>query len=116
MVTYSSIRLGDAPAGHKRFEGDEKTPEGAYTISGRNPGSRYHLSLRISYPNPSDRAYAARFNRSPGGDILIQSQPNGPVLGRIPFDWTGGCIALSNGEMDQVWRLVSNGTRVLIRV
>lgn len=58
IARYSNIRFGNAPDGHKRFEGDERTPEGRYTINGRNPGSRYHLSLRISYPNSTDRAYA----------------------------------------------------------
>jgi murein L,D-transpeptidase YafK len=115
VVTYANIKLGDAPIGHKRFEGDEKTPEGAYTISGRNPGSRYHLSLRISYPNAADRAFAARFKRRPGGDIFIHGQPNGFAIGRIPSDWTDGCIALSNAEMDQVWQLVATGTKVTIR-
>jgi murein L,D-transpeptidase YafK len=113
--TYTGIKLGDAPVGHKQFEGDEKTPEGHYTISGRNPGSRYHLSLRISYPNAADRAFAVRNRRSPGGDIFIHGQPNGYPLARIPTDWTDGCVALSNTEMDEVWRLVKTGTKITIR-
>lgn len=113
--TYRDVRLGDAPVGHKRFEGDEKTPEGRYTVSGRNAASRYHLSLRISYPNVADRAYAARLGRSPGGDIFIHGQPNYSPLARIPTDWTDGCIALSNAEMDEVWKLVRTGTPVTIR-
>jgi murein L,D-transpeptidase YafK len=105
---YRDIKLGDVPVGHKQFEGDEKTPEGRYRISGRNGGSRYHLSLRISYPVTKDRAAAARAGRSPGGDIFIHGQPNGSPLARIPTDWTDGCIALSNAEM-------ANGTPVTIR-
>jgi murein L,D-transpeptidase YafK len=115
VATYANIKLGDAPIGPKRVEGDEKTPEGRYTISGRNPGSRYHLSLRVSYPNTADKAAAARLGKSPGGDIFIHGQPNGSPLTRIPSDWTDGCIALSNAEIKQVWRLVKNGTRITIR-
>lgn len=74
---YQPVYFGDAPNGHKQFEGDERTPEGDYIIDGRNPNSSYHLSLRISYPNDHDRAYAAQFGRSPGGDIFIHGQPNG---------------------------------------
>ena len=115
VITYRTIKLGDAPLGHKQFGGDEKTPEGRYTISGRNGGSHYHLSLRISYPNAADRAFAARNHRTPGGDIFIHGQPNLSPLPRIPTDWTDGCIALSNAEMDQVWKLVKTGTVVVIR-
>jgi murein L,D-transpeptidase YafK len=115
IATFTNIKLGDVPVGHKQREGDEKTPEGTYTISGRNPGSRYHLSLRISYPNAKDRAAAARLGRPPGGDIFIHGQPNGSPLARIPRDWTDGCIAVSNTEIQQIWRLVTNGTRITIR-
>jgi murein L,D-transpeptidase YafK len=115
VVRYNDIRLGDAPTGHKHFEGDEKTPEGTYAISGRNPKSSYHLSLRISYPNAADRAYAKSKGRSPGGDIFIHGQPNawrGPTLNT---DWTDGCIALSNSEIEQMWKLVPDGTKIEIR-
>ena len=115
VKTYRYIKLGDRPLGHKQFEGDEKTPEGDYRIDGRNAGSRFHRSLRISYPNAADREVARRAGRSPGGDIFIHGQPNGAVLERIPYDWTDGCIALTNAEIDEVWKLVKNGTRVSIR-
>jgi murein L,D-transpeptidase YafK len=115
VITYRNIKLGDVPVGPKHFEGDEKTPEGSYTISGRNSASRYHLSLRISYPSAADRAYAAKFRRPPGGDIFIHGQPNGYPFARIPRDWTDGCVALSNAEIEQVWKLVKDGTRVTIR-
>lgn len=115
VLRYTRIRLGGAPVGHKRFEGDEKTPEGAYTIDGRNPASAYHLSLRISYPNAADRAYAEARGRSPGGNIFIHGQPNawrGPAIAR---DWTDGCIALSNAEIKQLWDIVPDGTPITIR-
>jgi len=115
VVRYRNIRFGDAPTGHKQFEGDERTPEGKYRISGRNPKSAYHLSLRISYPNASDRAFAKAKGRSPGGDIFIHGQPNawfGPPIAR---DWTDGCIALSNAEIKQLWDIVPDGIPITIR-
>ncbi|MEZ5694711.1 MAG: L,D-transpeptidase family protein [Altererythrobacter sp.] len=112
---YAGIAFGDAPQGHKRFEGDERTPEGRYTIDTRNPNSAYHLSLRISYPNAQDRAYAQGLGRSPGGDIFIHGQPNGSLLDRLPGDWTDGCIAVSNGEMDELWSAIDDGTPIEIR-
>ncbi|WP_257543493.1 murein L,D-transpeptidase family protein [Sphingopyxis sp. DBS4] len=115
VVRYTNIRFGDAPIGHKRFEGDERTPEGDYRISGRNPNSRYHLSLRISYPNAADRAYAKARGRSPGGDIFIHGQPNGRPGLPIARDWTDGCIALSNAEIKQLWDRVPDGTPITIR-
>jgi murein L,D-transpeptidase YafK len=112
---YSNIKLGDAPFGHKQFQGDEKTPEGNYTINGRNPASRYHLSLRISYPNAADRAFAKSKGQSPGGDILIHGQPNGRNGPAIPNDWTDGCIAVTNSEIEEIWKMVPNGARITIR-
>ena len=112
---YRGIKLGSAPHGHKHFEGDEKTPEGRYSIDFRNAASHYHLSLRLSYPNAVDRVRAARLGRAPGGNIFIHGQPNWSPLARIPYDWTDGCVALSNVEMDELWKLVRTGTPVLIR-
>lgn len=114
VKTYSGIQLGGAPQGHKQFEGDERTPEGLYSIDARNPQSAYHLSLRISYPNARDSAYAEAQGRSPGGDIFIHGQPNALPLDRLPGDWTDGCIALSNAEMDELWQAVADGTPVEI--
>ena len=111
LRTYGGIQLGDAPAGHQRFRGDERTPEGRYVIDYRNPASRYHLSLHISYPNVQDRAYARARGRNPGGDIFIHGQPNG-YPARVPGDWTDGCIALSNNEMEEMWEAVPNGTPI----
>lgn len=115
IARYSNFQLGDAPSGHKQFEGDEKTPEGSYTISGRNPGSSYHLSLRISYPNAADRAFAKSKGKSPGGDIFIHGQPNGYPGPTIRRDWTDGCIALSNAEIEQLWKIIPDGAVITIR-
>ena len=115
LRTYRGIQLGDAPEGHKRFQGDERTPEGRYTIDFGNPQSAYYLSLHISYPNESDRAYAAGQGRSPGGDIFIHGQPNRLPAGRLPGDWTDGCIALSDDEIAELWQMVPDGTPIEIR-
>ncbi|WOE75019.1 L,D-transpeptidase family protein [Alterisphingorhabdus coralli] len=119
IARYTGIQLGDDPVGHKRFQGDERTPEGRYTIDRRNPNSIAHLSLGISYPNAEDRAYAEEHGLSPGGDIFIHGQLNGwpdnPAVSAIPYDWTDGCIAVSNGEMDEIWQLVPVGTEIIIR-
>ncbi|WP_159793877.1 L,D-transpeptidase family protein [Croceibacterium salegens] len=113
--TYTGLQFGAAPNGHKQFEGDERTPEGRYTIDTRNPLSAYHLSLRISYPNAADRAFAASRGRSPGGDIFIHGQPNALPVGRMPGDWTDGCIAVSNSEIEELWSAVADGTPIEIR-
>jgi murein L,D-transpeptidase YafK len=115
IKSYSGLQFGGAREGHKRFEGDQRTPEGRYTIDTRNPNSAYHLSLRISYPNDIDRAYAAALGRSPGGDIFLHGQPNALPIGRLPGDWTDGCIALANLEIEEIWGLVPDGTPIEIR-
>ena len=112
---YTGLQFGDAPMGHKQFEGDEKTPEGRYTIDTRNPNSSYYLSLRVSYPNAQDRAFAEALGRSPGGDIFLHGQPNWMPNGRMRGDWTDGCIAFTNAEMDELWSLVPDGTPIEIR-
>lgn len=115
LRTYRGLQFGGAPEGHKRFQGDERTPEGRYTIDTRNPASAYHLSLRISYPNEADHAYAAAQGRSPGGDIFIHGQPNWLSAGRLSGDWTDGCIALANSEIEELWLLVPDGTSIVVR-
>jgi len=115
VKAWRGLQFGDAPQGHKRFEGDERTPEGRYVIEGRNPGSAYHLSLKVSYPNAEDRAFARAQGRSPGGDIFLHGQPNSLPIGRVPGDWTDGCIALSNAEIEELWRIVPDGTVIEIR-
>ena len=115
LKAHTGTQFGDAPMGHKQFEGDERTPEGRYTIYTRNPNSAYHLSLRVSYPNAADRAFAAAQGRSPGGDIVLHGQPNGMPAGRVPGDWTDGCIAFSNDEIEELWGAIPDGTPIEIR-
>ena len=115
--SYRGLQFGDAPVGHKQFEGDERTPEGRYTIDYGNEQSSYYLSLHITYPNAADRQYARARGRSPGGLIFLHGQPNGmPFDARVPGDWTDGCIALSNAEIAELWSLVPNGTPIEIRL
>lgn len=109
------IQLGSQPVGPKRFSGDGRTPEGRYLIDWGNEGSAYHLSLHISYPSAEDTAYAAAQGSRPGGAIFLHGQPNdwaGP--GRVPGDWTAGCIALSNAEIEALWQQVPDGTPIEI--
>ena len=111
------VALGRNPVGAKQQEGDGKTPEGEYAISGRNAASKFHKALRISYPNESDRARAQRVGVSPGGDIMIHGLPNGfGYMGTAHRlrDWTEGCIAVTNAEIEEIWRLVPDGTTVQI--
>lgn len=105
------FQLGFAPRGHKQFEGDGKTPEGAYIIDRKNPRSRFHLSLGISYPDAQDIAYARAQGRSPGGDIFFHGTP-AQYLGQ--GDWTWGCLALSNEQMEDMYAMVNVGTPVYI--
>lgn len=105
------IQLGGNPVGPKQFEGDMKTPEGAYRISHRNPNSAYYLSLGISYPNTEQRAFAAEQGRTPGGDIFIHGTNKDK---RRATDWTAGCIAVTNKEMRQIYAMVKPGTPIYI--
>ncbi len=111
------ISLGDSPIGHKQQQGDEKTPEGNYVIDFRNPKSRYHLSLHINYPSQKDKDSAKKRGVSPGGDIFIHGLPNGMGFLELAFmgrDWTDGCIAVTNGQIEEIWNLVKDGTPILI--
>jgi len=117
VATYS-IALGADPLGHKQREGDERTPEGRYVLDWRNPGSAYYRSIHISYPGPADIAAAKRGGYSPGGDIMIHGQPNGYgwwswLTQR--FDWTNGCIAVTDEAMAEIWSRVSDGTPIEIQ-
>lgn len=111
----AGLQLGDAPVGPKRFEGDERTPEGQFTIDYGNPNSAYHLSLHIDYPRPEHVAFARSQGRSAGGLIMIHGQPNALPAGRVPGDWTDGCIAVSNAEIEALWQAVPDGTPIEIR-
>lgn len=112
---FTGFQLGDEPVGAKHFEGDERTPEGRYTIDYGNPDSAYFLSLHVSYPESRDRAYAAYQGRAAGGAIFLHGQPNGLTRGRMEGDWTDGCVALSNDEIEELWGLVGDGTPIEIR-
>ena len=101
------IALGFTPEGHKQFEGDGKTPEGTYYITHKNPRSEFHLSLGISYPNAADRAFAEAAGKPPGGDIFIHGGPNRKVSRR---DWTAGCIAVTDKEMEVIYSMINPGT------
>lgn len=105
------FELGFAPVGHKQFQGDGKTPEGLYLIDRRNPRSEFHLSIGISYPNDADRAYARAQGRSPGGDIFIHGTPR---RFRNRPDWTAGCLAVQNREIEEIFAMVPEGTPILI--
>ncbi|MCU1285707.1 MAG: hypothetical protein JWO13_2057 [Acidobacteriales bacterium] len=112
------IALGPTPAGAKTQQGDNKTPEGKYVIDSRNPQSAYHLSLHVSYPNARDVASAKAKHVSPGGDIFIHGLPKQYAYvgaAHTLHDWTLGCIAVTNPEIEEIWRLVPNGTPIEIR-
>ena len=121
IIRSYPIRLGFNPIGHKQFEGDGKTPEGTYTIDWRNPQSAYYKSLHISYPNPNDLTYAKQRQKSAGGDVMIHGTVPTPATA-LPAsstymprkDWTLGCIAVINADMDEIWQLVKNGTQIII--
>ncbi len=102
------IGLGFAPTGHKAIEGDGRTPEGTYYIDRRNPNSKFHLSIGISYPNPQDVQVARAAGMSPGGDIFIHGESR---RGK-PRDWTWGCIAVTNKEMEWIYAMVRDGTPI----
>ncbi len=113
VIETMDIGLGFSPAGHKKREGDGKTPQGRYYINRKNPNSAFHLSLGISYPNAHDRKQAWSNGYSPGGDIMIHGLPND---GSKPSgqDWTWGCIAVSNAEIEHLYRIVDVGTPIII--
>jgi murein L,D-transpeptidase YafK len=118
MVLTYSVALGSNPVGRKVRRGDGRTPEGLYYIDGRNAQSKYHLALRISYPNAADRARALRNGVSPGGDIMIHGLPKSvATIGALhrQQDWTEGCVAITNEEIEELWRNVADGARILIK-
>jgi len=118
LVKTYSIALGLNPGGNKEFEGDKRTPEGLYTINDKNPNSGYHKNLGISYPNPEDIYKAKEKNKSPGGEIKIHGLRNGlGFIGKFQrwIDWTHGCIALTNNEIDELYQLTPLGTPIEIK-
>ncbi len=116
-VRAFQVALGFTPQGHKTRQGDGRTPEGVFRVDRRNDASRFHLSLGLDYPRPQDRAQARAAGMHPGGDIFIHGQPNGRVTRgyRIKGDWTDGCIAVSDGEIEDLFAATRIGTEVEIR-
>jgi murein L,D-transpeptidase YafK len=109
------VSLGRDPLRHKQQEGDGRTPEGAYTIDYRNAASSFHKALHISYPSEKDRSTAALAGRNPGGMIMVHGLRNGlGWLGRLhlAYDWTDGCVAVTNSEIEEIWSMVPDGTRI----
>ncbi|MCF6122761.1 hypothetical protein EN904_01855 [Mesorhizobium sp. M7A.F.Ca.CA.001.07.2.1] len=111
------IALGGDPVGHKHQEGDQRTPEGNYVLDWRNPNSIAHRSIHISYPNTDDLAAARARNVDAGGMVMIHGQPNGYgwwgwLLQLV--DWTDGCIAVTDSDMDEIWAMVADGTPIEI--
>ncbi len=121
IQTYP-MRLGFDPIGHKVKEGDGKTPEGQYILDWRNPKSAFYKSLHVSYPNAQDKAKAKQLGVSPGGDIMIHGSATTSQIEKLPSlmtylprnDWTWGCIAVRNVDMDEIWKLVDDGTLISI--
>ncbi len=118
LVKEYKISLGGSPTGHKEREGDQRTPEGLYVLDYKKKDSSFYRAIHISYPNQQDRANARAGGYPSGGLIMIHGQRNGlGWLGWLvqKFDWTDGCIALSNSDMSEVWKLVQAGTPIEIR-
>jgi murein L,D-transpeptidase YafK len=118
IVRTYKVALGQGGLAPKEREGDARTPEGHYVIDARNADSHYHRALHVSYPSAEDRKRAAQRGVSPGGAIMIHGLPNG--MERIGaahrlYDWTLGCIAVTDDEIDEIWKLVPVGTPVEIR-
>jgi murein L,D-transpeptidase YafK len=112
------VALGPRPWGHKERAGDDRTPEGRYILDMKKDDSVFHRAIRISYPNTMDRLRAAQLGVDPGGAIMIHGQPEKsdqpPELAQL-FNWTSGCIAVTNAEMDEIWAAVEVGTPIEIR-
>lgn len=118
LIKTYKISIGKNPIGDKEFEGDKKTPEGNYTINSKNLNSGWHKNMGISYPNAADIEHAKSLGKPPGGDIKIHALRNGfGFIGKLhrSFDWTNGCIAVTNEEVDELYDAVKIGTVIEIR-
>ena len=118
IIKKYNIALGRNPKGHKKKEGDKKTPEGYYFVDGKNAKSNFFLSLHTSYPNFHDRRVAAKNSVNPGEHIAIHGLPPINLLAQYLYngtDWTDGCIALNNSDMQELWDLTEEGTQILIK-
>ena len=118
VVKSYNVELGFNPKGHKQFRGDGKTPEGIYRITGHHPDAEAYKGLYISYPNATDKEYAKSKGKDPGGCIMIHGLKNGTSASKQNKhpkpNWTGGCIAVTNTEMDEIYELVKDGTKIEI--
>jgi len=117
LKTYT-VSLGRHPIGTKTQQGDGRTPEGEYRLDYRNPGSSFHKALHISYPEPADIESARSRGVDPGGLVMVHGTKNGlGWLGRLyrAIDWTDGCVAVTNGEIDEIWRVVPDGTKIILK-
>ena len=117
LIKTYKISLGREPKGIKQFEGDDKTPEGKYTINDKNPNSSYHLNLGVSYPSAKDIRFAKNKGKSPGGLIKIHGLKNGlAYIGKFHrfVDWTHGCIAVTNKEIEELYQNIKIGTSIEI--
>lgn len=117
VVREFKVAFGGNPTGHKQQEGDQRTPEGRYLLDFKKADSGYYRAIHISYPNSADSGSARKRGVNPGGSIMIHGQKNGfgwlgPLTQR--HNWTDGCIALLNDDMEQVWKLVDIGTPIEI--
>ena len=118
VVRTYLVALGEQPVGDKIRQGDKRTPEGLFRIEARNPQSRYHLALRISYPDAAHAARARALGVSPGGDIMIHGLPKRQAwvgAAHRDFDWTEGCIAVTNAEIEEIFSAVPVGTPIHIK-
>src|SRR5579863_2571224 len=118
VVKTYKVALGGDPVGPKARQGDHKTPEGVYILDFRNAHSQFYKSIHISYPNERERAEARTKGLSPGGDVFDHGLPNGyryvGAAHRLK-DWTDGCVAVTDDEIDEIWRAVPDGTPIEIR-
>lgn len=118
VVKEYAVVFGANPVGHKQQEGDERTPEGVYVLDYKKSDSAFYKAIHISYPNETDQLRAKNLGVDPGGFIMIHGQRNGlSWLSGLTqmFNWTDGCIAVTNAEMDEIWQLVDKGTAVEIK-
>ena len=118
LLKEYKVALGGNPVGPKQRQGDRRTPEGGYKIDLRNQHSQFHLSLRVSYPNAQDREWARLHHVDPGGAIMIHGLPSAyAYLGALhrKTDWTDGCIAVTNEEIEEIWAMVPLGATVEIK-
>jgi murein L,D-transpeptidase YafK len=118
IVKVYKVALGKQPNGHKSKAGDKRTPEGSYILDTRNSDSKFHLALHISYPNESDMLKALKLGVPAGGDIMIHGLSDKlKNMGKLhtASDWTDGCIAVTNPEIEEIWHLVPDGTPIEIK-